>query len=167
LLVVPALVLAGCGGSSKHTSSTQAQSTASDGALLKSCSSLDENDIERVAGISPVNRRHLSVQPGIHLLCGMIFFASSGDLIVEITETPGGSAALRRLRTSSVEQFGRADVRAVSGLGPAAFVARRRILVFARGGRVVTLETGYGSSGRLTLTVDQLTRLSRVAASRS
>jgi hypothetical protein len=166
LLVVPAIVLAGCSGGGKHASQTQTQSTAPEGALLKNCSSLGQNDIERVAGISPVNRRHLSSQPGAHLLCGMVFFDGSGDLIVEITETPGGGAALRRLRISSAEQFGRADVRPVSSLGPTAFLARRRILAFARGGRIVKLETGYGSQGTLSLTVDQLTRLARLVASR-
>jgi len=128
---------------------------------------LDEKDIKRVASISPVNTRHLSKLPQTHLLCGTVFFGGSGDLIVEITETPGGGAALRRLRASSVEQFGRAALRAIPGLGPGAFLARRRILAFTRSGRMVTLETGYGSQGRLSLTVDQLTRLARLVASRS
>lgn len=97
----------------------------------------------------------------------MVFFNGSGELMVEIRETPGRAAALRRLRASNAEQFGKDDVRGVSGLGPSAFLARRRILAFARGGRIVHLETGYGSQGQLTLTVDQLTRLARLVASRS
>jgi hypothetical protein len=128
---------------------------------------LDEKDIKRVASISPVNRRHLSKPPQTHLLCGTVFFGGSGELVVEITEAPGGKAALSRLRASSVEQFGRTALRAISGLGPGAFLARRRILAFTRRSRLVTLETGYGSQGRLSLTVDQLTRLARLAASRS
>jgi hypothetical protein len=128
---------------------------------------LDEKDIKRVADISPVNRRHLSKLPQTRLLCGTVFFGGSGDLIVEITEAPGGASALRRLHASSVEQFGRSGLRAISGLGPGAFLARRRILAFTRSGRMVTLETGYGSQGRLSLTVDQLTRLARLVASRS
>jgi hypothetical protein len=137
------------------------------GALLKSCSSLNKRDVERVASVSPVNGRHLASQPRAHLTCGMVFFDGSGDLIVEITEAPGGIAALRRLRASSTEQFGRAALRAISGLGPGAFLAHRRILAFTHSGRTVRLETGYGSQGRLSLTVDQLTRLARLAASRS
>ena len=161
-LVVPAVVLAGCSGG-HQASPTQSESTP----LVQSCRSLDAKDIERVASISPVNKRHLASQPRAHLLCGMVFFNGSGDLIVEITETTGRTAALRRLRASNVEQFGQDNVRAVSGLGPSAFLARRRILAFARGGRIVNLETGYGSQGQLTLTVDQLTRLARLVASRS
>jgi hypothetical protein len=164
LLVVP--LLAGC-GSSKQASPTQTQSTTPQGGLLKSCPALDEKDVEGVASISPVNSRHLSSQAQADLLCGTVFFDGSGDLVVEITEAPGGKAALSRLRASSVEQFGRAALRAISGLGPGAFLARRRILAFTRRGRLVTLETGYGSQGRLSLTVDQLTRLARLAASRS
>jgi hypothetical protein len=128
---------------------------------------LDAKDIEGVTSISPVNKRHLSSQPRAHPLCGMVFFGGSGDLIVEITETPGGAVALRRLRAANVEQFGQSGVRPVSGLGPTAFLARRRILGFARRGRIVKLETGYGSQGQLSLTVDQLTRLARLVASRS
>jgi hypothetical protein len=158
---MPAL-LAGCG-----SSATQSQSASTQGALLKSCSSLNEKDIKRVADISPVNRRHLANLPQTRLLCGTFFFGGSGDLIVEITEAPGGPAALRRHRASSVGQFGQAAVHAISGLGPGAFLARRRILAFTRSGQVVTLETGYGSEGRLSLTVDQLTRLARLVASRS
>lgn len=161
MLVMPAL-LAGCG-----SSPTQSQSTSPQGALLKSCSSLDEKDIKRVASISPVNRRHLSKLPQTHLLCGTVFFGGSGDLIAEITEASGGVTALRRLRASSVDQFGRAALRAIPGLGSGAFLARRRILAFTRSGRMVTLETGYGSEGRLSLTVDQLTRLARLVAARS
>ena len=160
LFVVP--LLAGC-GSSKQASPTE---TTQQGAVLKSCSSLDASDIERAVSISPVNRRHLS-QAQTHLLCGTVFFDGSGDLVAELTEAPGGSAALRRLHASSVEQFGRGALRAISGLGPGAFLARRRILAFTRGGRLVTLETGYGSQGRLSLSPDQLTRLARLAASRS
>jgi hypothetical protein len=160
LLVVP--LLAGC-GSAKQASPT----TTQQGALLKSCSSLNASDVERVAGISPVNRRHLSSQQQAHLLCGTVFFDGSGDLVAELTEAPGGSAALRSLRASSVAQFGRPALRAMSSLGPGAFLARRRILAFTRSGRLVTLQTGYGAQGRLSLTVDQLTRLARVAASRS
>jgi len=66
-----------------------------------------------------------------------------------------------------VDQFGRAALRLVPGLGPGAFLARRRIVAFTRGGRIVTLQTGYGSEGRLSLTVGQLTRLARLVAARS
>jgi hypothetical protein len=128
---------------------------------------LGEKDIKRVASISPVNRRHLSKLAQTHLLCGTVFFGGSGDLIVEITEASGGVTALRSLRASSVDQFGRAALRAIPGLGSGAFLARRRILAFTRSGRVVTLQTGYGSEGRLSVTVDQLTRLARLVAARS
>ena len=161
LLVMPAL-LAGCGSSAKRS-----QSASTQGALLKSCSSLNEKDIKQVAEISPVNRRHLASLPQTRLLCGTVFFGGSGDLIIEITEASGRAPALRRLRASSVDQFGRAALRLVPGLGPGAFLARRRIVAFTRGGRIVTLQTGYGSEGRLSLTVGQLTRLARLVAARS
>jgi hypothetical protein len=160
LLVVP--LLAGCGSSKQSSPTTMTQQ----GAVLKSCSSLHASDVERVASISPVNRRDLSRQAQAHLLCATVFFDASGDLVVEITEAPGGRAALSRLRASSVDQFGQGALRAMSRLGQGAFLARRRILAFARSGRLVTLQTGYGSQGRLSLTADQLTRLARLAASR-
>jgi hypothetical protein len=162
LLLVTSVLVTGCGSSPR-----QSQSTSRQGALLKGCPSLDERDIKLASGISPVHRRHLSNLQQTGLLCGSIFFGGSGDLIVEVTEASGGVPALRRLRTSSADQFGRAALRRLSGLGPGAFLARRRILAFARSGRVVTLETGYGSEGRLSLTVSQLTHLARLVAARS
>jgi hypothetical protein len=170
LLVVAVLALSGCGGGGKQSAGTT--QTHSNLGVLKQlpprlCPSLSTGDVTRETGISPVNERGLGRFPGSGRLCGSIYFNAAGSLIVQLTEDVGGRAALRKLRSMAEAQFSRADVRLVPAFGAGAFLARRRVLTFLRGGRIVTLQTGYQSDGTLSLTDPELTRLGRLVAARA
>jgi hypothetical protein len=167
LLVVTVLAVAGCGGGKQSAPATQTQSGVQKPLVPELCSSLSGGDVTRVTGISPVNERGLARFPGSGRLCGTIYFDTAGSLLAQITEDSGELAALRRLRATAESQFSRADVRSMPAFGDGAFLARRRILIFLRGGRIITLQTGYLPDGHLSLTVPQLTRLGRLVAGRA
>ena len=167
LLVVTVLAVAGCGGGRQSAPPTQTHSGVQKPLVPELCSSLSAGDVTRVTGISPVNERGLGRFPGSGRLCGTIYFDTAGSLLVQITEDSGDPAALGRLRRAAESQFSRAGVQSMPAFGAGGFLARRRILTFLRGGRIVTLQTGYLADGRLSLTVPQLTRLGRLVAGRT
>jgi hypothetical protein len=163
LLVVSVLVLAACGSPDRQASPTASPEVAS----LRRCPSLTAADVMHISSARPIRNQDVAPDPGTAERCGTLFIGGSpyGNLIVEITESDGGSAALGRFRSAMAQELGKAAVRPIAGLGSGAFVARR-VVAFARAGRVVQLETGYGSEGRLTLTAGQLVQLARLVASR-
>jgi hypothetical protein len=155
LLAASLFVLAGCGGS--H-SSRQETST-------RGCSSLAADDVEQVANRTP-HKLDLNPPRTEHIRCSTVFFAGQNELIVSVTEREGGAKALRRFRARKVAEAGAASVRPASGLGGGAFIAQGRIISFRRGETVVTLETGYSSSGKKLLTLAQLERLAQIVGPR-
>lgn len=163
LLVLSALVLAACGSRDRQASPTASPEVAT----LRRCPSLTAADVRHVSSARPVRSQDLARDPGMAERCGTLFIGGSpyGNLIVEIIESHGGSAALRRFRSAMAQELGKTAVRPIAGLGSGAFVARR-VVAFARAGRVVKLQTGYGSEGRLTLTAGRLVQLARLVASR-
>jgi hypothetical protein len=165
-VLVTLLAVAGCGGGKQAAVTTQTHSSVPKPLPPRLCSSLNAADVTRVTGTSPVNERGLGRFPGSGRVCGSIYFDSAGSLLVQITEDLGSAAAIRKLRAGAEQQFSRAEVRSVRGFGEGAFLARRRILTFRRGGRIVTLQTGYLADGRLSLNVAELTRLGRLVAGR-
>lgn len=168
LVALSALVAAGCGGGKQAgggTDSTQPAPGSASGQLTKSCTSLSASDIAHVAAIRPSKHEPLANTSGGNLRCSILFIDSSGQLILELTEADGGRAALATLRRGTASDLGAATVRPLPALGPGAFVARR-VLAFASGGRLVELQTGYSSEGRLQLSTGQLTRLGTIVAAR-
>jgi hypothetical protein len=152
LLAASVFVLAGCSGS--HGSRQGVPKT-------RGCSSLTADDVERVANTTP-HKLDLNPSPTENIRCSTVFFAGQNELIVSVTEREGGAKGLRRLRARKVAEVGAASVRPASGLGQGAFVAQGRIISFRKGETVVTLETGYSSSGRKLLTLTQLERLAQI-----
>ena len=163
LLILSALVLVACGSGDRQPSPTAGAQIPT----LPRCPSLTETDVRQVSYARPIRSRDVAADPGTADACGTLFIggAPHGSLIVEITESRGGSAELGRFRSAMAQQLGKAAVRPIAGLGSGAFVARR-VVAFARDGRVVKLQTGYGSEGRLTLTAGRLVQLARLVASR-
>lgn len=163
LLVLAALALAACGNGDRQASPTASLEVAT----LPRCASLTAADVRHVSSARPIRSQDVAEDPGTGEGCGTLFIGGSShsDLIVEITESQWGSAALRRLRSAMAQELGKGAVRLKTGLGSGAFVARR-VVAFAEAGRVVKLQTGYGSDGRLALTAGQLVQLARLAASR-
>ena len=155
VLAASLFVLAGCGGS--HSSGQGTPKT-------RGCSSLTADDVERVANTTP-HKLDLN-PPRTDIRCSTVFFAGQNELIVSVTEREGGAKGLRRLRARKVAEGGAASVSPASGLGEGAFVAQGRIVSFRRGETVVTLETGYSSSGRKLLSLAQLERLARIVEPR-
>jgi hypothetical protein len=170
LVALAALLAAGCGGGAKPRSggagASQPRSSPASGQSMASCVSPAASDIERVASIRPSRQEALAESPGVHLRCSTIFIDGSGQLILQVTQADGGPAALTALRRSITGELGSATVRPLPALGAGAFVARR-VLAFARSGRLVTLQTGYSAAGRLQLTAAQLARLATIAASQT
>src|SRR5437773_360330 len=83
----------------------------------------------------------------------------------ESTRPAGGASALARLRRAQAAQYGRLERLAAPGDG--AYAVGGRIVGFRQGDTVVTLETGYATTGNGTvLTVAQLERLARAVAAR-
>jgi hypothetical protein len=167
LLAAAVIAAAGCGGTKQAASTTTSQSGVQKPLPPEHCPSLSAKDVTRVTGISSVNVRGLARFRDTGRLCGTIYFGSAGSLLVQLTEDVGAASALRRLRASAVAQFTRADVRPMPEFGDGAFLARRRILAFQRGGRIVTIQTGYQADGRLSLTVGELSRLGRLVAAQA
>lgn len=164
LLAMTALVIAGCGGDDGSATKGSGDSVVRGPLPPRECSSLTVSDVKLVSSLI-ARQLDLTRDPDEHVQCASAFVDNAGGLIVEIRQTEGNRAALKRLRRTTAQQLGRKTVRQLAGLGPGAFVARR-VLAFARGGRVVRLDTGYNREGQLALTIDQLTRLARVVASR-
>jgi hypothetical protein len=91
----------------------------------------------------------------------MLFVDSSGQLILQLTEADGGQAALTDLRRTTAAEVGPGAIHPVAKFGPGAFVGSR-VLGFIHGSRLVTLQTGYTTSGELELTPDQLVQLATI-----
>jgi hypothetical protein len=167
-LLVSVALVAGCGGGGKHSAqSAQTHSSVPKPLPPRLCASLRAGDVTRVTGVSSVNVRGLGRFPGTGRLCGTIYFDSAGSLLVQITEDVGGATALRRLRTAAEAQFSPVDVHPAPAFGAGAFLARRRVLTFRRGDRIVTLQTGYQPDGQLSLKVAELNGLGRLVRGRA
>jgi hypothetical protein len=137
------------------------QSTPSARLQVRGCLSLTVADVSRVVRIS-VKKQDLA-PPDRQIRCSSVFFGGLGDVVVVIAERLGGGKTLDRLRRIQAGETGAAALQSVVGLGTDAFVFRRRLLAFRRGTRVVTLETGYSTSGHEpVLSVAQLERLGRI-----
>jgi hypothetical protein len=87
-----------------------------------------------------------------------VFVDASGGLILQVTETSGGSRELPRTGAHG------APVRRLAGV--AGGVLSGSEAAFVRKGQLVTLQAGYSSAGKLQLDSGQLVRLARMAASR-
>jgi hypothetical protein len=164
-----ALPAAGCGGGAQpgsETDATQPAPGSAGGQPTKTCTSLAAGDLVHVASIRPSKQEPLANAPGNDLRCSVLFVDASGQLILELTQASGGRAALASLRRGTAADLGQATMRPLPALGPGAFVARR-VLAFTRGGRLIELQTGYSSEGRLQLTAAQLTRLAAIVAART
>jgi hypothetical protein len=132
---------------------------------VRGCSSLTVSEVSRVARI-PVRKQALT-PPERQVRCSTAFFGGFGDVVLVIAERLGGEKTLNRLRAVQAGQSGASMVRPVVGLGRGAFVFRQRLLAFRRGARVVTLETGYSTTGgEPVLSVVQLERLARIVLQR-
>jgi hypothetical protein len=157
ILVASVLVLAGSGcGGSKSSRNTP---------MTRGCTSLTVEDVARVASRTP-RKVDLNPSPTEQIRCSTVFFAGPSELIVAVTEQDGGAKALRRLRATKVAQRGAASVRPAPSFGEGAFTAQGRLIIFRRGERVVTLETGYATSGKKVLTLAQLQRLAHIVEPR-
>jgi hypothetical protein len=176
LLIVTALVVAGCGGKDGgnpkggEAAGSRGSEQGRGGSALrrplppKRCSALTAEDVRLVSSL-PARQIDLTSDPAEHVRCATAFIDTAGGLIVEIRQSDGDGSELKRLRRTTGKELGRKTVRQVGGLGPGAFVARR-VLAFAHGAELVRLDTGYNREGRLALRVDQLVRLARRVASR-
>jgi hypothetical protein len=169
-IALVALLLAGCGGGGTQTG---AESTAAQpgegspsGEATRRCAFLTASDIARVASVRPSQEEPLANAPGHRVRCSILFIDSSGQLILQLTESGGGPAALTSIRRGAASELGAAAVQPLAELGPGGFVARR-VLAFARGRTIVELRTGYSDDGRLQLTPAQLRRLAAIVASRT
>lgn len=108
--------------------------------------------------------RALTSPPGQQIDCGSMFFGQTGDIVVVVTQRPGGSAALAELRKVDKLQYGSALP--LSDLGPGAFAAGKRVLAFRHGDTVVRLETGIEPNGSNALSLPKLEQLARAIASK-
>jgi len=163
------LMLAGCGGGTSSTEPNGSASTPAPGGgsaptsgqSTRNCRALTQNDIVRVASVHPSKQGTLGKAPGGSLDCSTLFVDSSGQLILQLTETDGGRAALTGLHRATAAEVGAAAIRPVGSLGPGGF-AGGRVVGFMRGNRLVTLQTGYTATGQLELSPDQLVRLATI-----
>jgi hypothetical protein len=199
--VVLVVVLAACGsGSSKQAASTAgsvapAASTAAStsqhsstraGDTAPSCHLLRPADFRVVGAAVPAKAEQLANSVGQRRTCADLFIDASGGLVLELTETPGGSHELAVAREvargpsagapgaggqssggqSSGSHGAGAGVRTrpLPGI-PGGFVVGQRA-GFLQRGQVVTLSAGYTTDGQPELTTAQLVGLAGVVARR-
>jgi hypothetical protein len=172
LSIVVALAAAACGGGT-HPDSRTGPVTDTTGGIetptlpeftTKGCSFVKAEDVTRIAPGREADR--LDLAPGPEVACSTVFRGAGGSITAAVTELPGGTKALQTLRAAKAAELGDATVRPLPTLGQGAFIARNRYLAFARGSRVVIVETGYGSANDLILSVRQLTELAQLVAGR-
>jgi hypothetical protein len=149
---------AGCGGSGSHAS--QSSTAPRSG---RECSAVSTADIGKLTG-TPPQLRALGSAPGQPIVCGSLFFGTTGEIVLAVTERAGGAPALQQLRKEDGAQEGSATP--VAPLGAGAFLAGKRILAFRHGDTVVRLEAGVQADGSGALTPPQLEQLAETIASR-
>jgi len=173
-LLAAALLVCGCGGggSSGHTTSVgdattspPPQTTGPTGPPSRRCGGLSSATVARIAGLASVTAQALAPDPRDKQACGTIFIDGTGSLVVQVTARPGGATDLRQAARVAAASGGASPlhVRSLAGLGSGAFIAGKRVIGFRRGGRVITVQTGYDRSGRLSVGPAQLARLARTA----
>ena len=85
-----------------------------------------------------------------------------------MTEWKRKGLTLRGLRSIEAQLVGGENyVEPAPELGKGAFFARRRVIGFQAGERLITLETGFTQQGTLELTRAQLARLARLIGAHS
>jgi len=147
---------AGCGGGGTPPPVSGAQG----------CTTLKAGDVAQVSGLKIDQKIDVASDPGLHIACSSLF-GSGNDIVATITQQVGGAKTLQRVRTKTVGDVGADRLKPDSRLGPGAFVARNRILVFPHGKWVVTLQTGYSSTTHLpVLSVSKLERLAKIVSGR-
>jgi hypothetical protein len=171
-LAAGALLLASCGGGSdRHDRPTPtATATSAPQPPVASCLGVTPETVTRVAGVPQVNARALAAPPGTRQHCGVVFFDGSGGMVVQVRAVPGSAADLRQASRQAAVSAGGARperIRPMPGFGPGAFRSGRRVIGFHRAGNVVTVETGYGTTGRLALDPRALEAIARTAANGS
>jgi len=162
VLAIAACALVGCTGSKGAVSS----STGPIGPPAASCAGLTADRVARIAGMAAVNSRPIAPAPGSRQRCAVAFFDGAGGLVLLVRARTGSPADLRKAAALAAGAGGvtAERVRPLSGLGDGAFISGRRLIGFRHAGQVVTVETGYSSSGQLSLDVHRLVALARAAA---
>jgi hypothetical protein len=111
---------------------------------------------------TPAKVEQLANSVGEHRTCSDLFIDASGGLILLVTKTRGGSRELAAARQAALAHGERPrPVPGVSG----GFVAGQHA-GFLEHGQVVSLTSGYTSTGQPELTAAQLARLAGVVAQR-
>ena len=168
-LAAGALLLAGC-GSSHHRSPTPSLTpapTRTGGTARAHCAGLTTAAVQQLSGAGQVSAQDLAAEPGTRGFCGTAFVDGSGGLVVQVKAAAGSAADLRKgARFASTSAGGARPerIRPLAGFGSGAWLVGRRVIGFRRGGRVVTVETGFNTSGRLSVPVSRLKAVARVAA---
>jgi hypothetical protein len=164
------LALAGC-GSSHHQppapSPTPAPTQTGSTGGGTHCAGLSTAAIQRLTAAGRVTAQDLAPDPGTRRFCGTAFVDGSGGLIVQVKAAAGSAADLRRSARFAATSAGGARperIRPLAGFGAGAWLAGRRVIGFRRAGRVVTVETGYNTAGRLSVPVRRLKGIARAAA---
>jgi hypothetical protein len=142
--------------------------SAATGALPRphGCTTLKVIDVQRVSKLEVLSRP-LAPPPTDRVQCATMFYGGVGDIVVVIMQRVGGAQTLSRVRATSAGQDGATALQPDAAFGPAAFVAHQRVLAFRHGRWVITLETGYSSTGHQpVLSVAQLERLARIVTKR-
>lgn len=175
LVISSSIASAGCGGHSaqpttshtrQRTSPHSSQALGAGGGTAGAtpiCRSLHGPDVVAVGAASSARVEPLASTKGSHLTCSALFIDAAGGIILELTETRGSPRLLAETRRAAQATLGR--VRPLTDGGPG-FIASRE-LAFLRHGRLVTLNTGYTTSGQVQLTSTQLMRLASLIARRS
>jgi hypothetical protein len=168
LLLLLAPVAAGCGGV-KHTSTTaqNAPIVTLPPQHVHGCSFLSTADVIRATGITQMTKQDLAPTQTSKTGCATVFVVA-GYLLLGVAEWKRDALNLHGLRSMEAQLVGgERYVKPVPELGKGAFLARRRVLGFQVGERLVTLETGFTQQGTLELTPAQLVRLARVVGAHS
>jgi hypothetical protein len=159
VIVLAAVSASGCGGGGQTSRSSTDILTRKN--KVHGCSSPSEQDVVRISGLQSLRRVDFAFPEGEKIRCSTGYSSGGVSAVVSITERDGGAQTLRLLRSRKATEFGAGAIRPVPALGDGAFVAKRQYLVFLRGGRAVSLETGLGESGTPVLTVRELVELAQ------
>ena len=154
LLVTTAV--AACGGEDTSTTGALTRTTK-----VEPCTSLSEEDVVRVSGLTDLRRFDFAFPEGENILCSTGWSSGAVTAVVTLTEREGGAAELRRLRSLQVSEVGKNAVVPYPSLGSGAFVAGKRYLAFLHDDRVITLETFLEDGARYVLTPGELAELAR------
>jgi hypothetical protein len=166
------LALAGCGSSHERhpvptATATPAPTQTGDTGGGAHCGGLTTATVQHLSGAGQVTAQDLAPDRGTRRFCGTAFVDGSGGLVVQVKAAAGSAADLRHTaRFASTSAGGaRAErIRPLAGFGAGAWLVGHRVIGFRRGGRVVTVETGFDSAGRLSVPVARLKAVARAAA---